>query len=383
MNRVADMNVLLNAFDQCRSGSDWKASTQRYEANVMLKTLEIKQSIESGAYHPSKCKEFILSERGKVRPVKAPAIEDRVVAKAHNQQILLPEIHRRIIYDNGASIQGRGNDFARQRFETHIHKHYRERVEKGLKPYNGGYALFADFTKFFDNVPHEELKGQFHEFTDFPEENALTDLLIDAFAPDVSYMNDEEYAAAMSVPYNSLEHMNYQGPGEKLLHKSLNIGSETSQSGGVYYPHAIDNYFKIVRGEKYYGRYMDDINNINDDKERLKQNRADLEHIASEAGLFINQRKTQIVPLNRPFVWLKVKYRLTESGKLYRLLHHDTIVRERIRIKKHAALIAEGKMSRVEAVHHYRSWRGNAVHYDNYRSIGELDKLFKTLIGGF
>ena len=291
MNRVADMNVLLNAFDQCRSGSDWKASTQRYEANVMLKTLEIKQSIESGAYHPSKCKEFILSERGKVRPVKAPAIEDRVVAKAHNQQILLPEIHRRIIYDNGASIQGRGNDFARQRFETHIHKHYRERVEKGLKPYNGGYALFADFTKFFDNVPHEELKGQFHEFTDFPEENALTDLLIDAFAPDVSYMDDEEYAAAMSVPYNSLEHMNYQGPGEKLLHKSLNIGSETSQSGGVYYPHAIDNYFKIVRGEKYYGRYMDDINNINDDKERLKQNRADLDHIASEAGLFINQRE--------------------------------------------------------------------------------------------
>ena len=81
--------------------------------------------------------------------------------------------------------------------------------------------MFADFTKFFDNVPHEELKGQFHEFTDFPEENALTDLLIDAFAPDVSYMDDEEYAAAMSVPYNSLEHMNYQGPGEKLLHKSI------------------------------------------------------------------------------------------------------------------------------------------------------------------
>lgn len=383
MNRVADMNVLLDAFDQCRSGSDWKASTQRYEANVMLKTLEIKQSIEGGTYRPSKCKEFILSERGKVRPVKAPVIEDRVVAKAHNQQILLPEIHRRIIYDNGASIQNRGNDFARRRFETHIHKHYRERVEKGLKPYNGGHVLFADFTKFFDNIPHDELKEQFHEFTDSSEENALTDLLIDAFAPDVSYMDDEEYAAAMSVPYNSLEHMNYQGTGEKLLHKSLNIGSETSQSGGVYYPYAIDNYFKIVRGEKYYGRYMDDINNINDDKERLIQNRADLEEIAANNGLFINQRKTQIVPLNKPFVWLKVKYRLTESGRLYRLLHHDTIVRERARIKAHAALIAAGKMLREEAVQHYRSWRGNAVRYDSYRSIGELDKLFKTLIGGF
>lgn len=377
------MNVLLNAFDQCRRGSDWKASTQRYEANVMLKTLEIKQSIESGAYRPAKCKEFILSERGKVRPVKAPAIEDRVVAKAHNQQILLPEIRRRIIYDNGASIQDRGNDFARRRFETHIHKHYRERVEKGLKPYNGGYARFSDFTKFFDNLPHEELKEQFHEFTDSQEENALTDTLIDAFAPDVSYMDDAEYAEAMSVPYNSLDHMNYHGTGEKLLHKSLNIGAETSQSGGVYYPYAIDNYFKIVRGEKYYGRYMDDIYNISDDRERLIQNGDALDRMASDAGLFVNKMKTQIVPLNKPFVWLKMKYRLTESGRLYRLLHHDTIVRERVRIKKHAALVAAGKLSKENAVQFYRSWRGDAVRYDNFRSIGELDKLFKTLIGGF
>lgn len=377
MNRVADMNVLLDAFDQCKSGSDWKATTQRYEANTMLKTLELKQNIESGAYRPLKCKEFIQSERGKERPVKAPAIEDRVVAKAHNQQILLPEIRKRIIYDNGASIKKRGNDFAEHRFETHVHKHFRERGD------NGGYILFTDFTKFFDNIPHDELKQQFHEFSDSTEENALTDILIDSFCPDVSYMSDEEYERAMSIPYNSLEHIGYVGPGEKRLKKSLNIGSETSQSGGVYYPHTIDNYFKIVRGVKYYGRYMDDIYMIEDDKELLKEYRYELEEQSRALGLFVNWKKTQIVPLNRPFVWLKVKYRLTETGKLYRSLHHDDIVRERRRIKKYASLIQSGKLPREEAVAAYRSWRGNAEHYDSYDSIGELDKLFKTLIGGF
>lgn len=377
MNRVADMNVLLDAFDQCRRGSDWKASTQRYEANVMLKTLEIKQSIESGSYYPAKCKEFRLSERGKVRPVKAPTIEDRVVAKAHNQHILLPEIRKRIIYDNGASIKDRGNDFVKHRFETHIHKHFRQRGD------NGGYILFADFTKFFDNIPHEQLKGQFYAFCRSPQEEQLTASLIDSFCPDVSFMSDEEFANAMNVPYNSLDHMGYIGTGEKRLRKSLNIGSETSQSGGVYYPYVIDNYFKIVRGVKYYGRYMDDIYIIDDDKELLKEYRRELERISREIGLFINQKKTQIVPLNKPFVWLKVKYTLTDSGKLIRNLHHDAIARERRRIKKYANLVRDGKIPKEDVVAAYRSWRGNAKLYDSGRSIGEMDKLFVSLIGGF
>lgn len=377
MNKVADMNVLLDAFDECRRGSDWKASTQRYEANVMLKTLEMKQGIESGTYRPAKCKEFILSERGKTRPVKAPTIEDRVVAKAHNQQILLPGIMKRIIYDNGASIKNRGNDFEKHRFETHVHKHFRERGD------NGGYILFADFTKFFDNIPHEGLKEQFHEFSDSAEENALTDILIDSFCPDVSYMTEEEYAGAMDVPYNSLDHIGYLGTGEKRLKKSLNIGSETSQSGGVYYPHIIDNYFKIVREVKYYGRYMDDIYIIADDKGLLMQYRKELEEKSRQLGLFINQKKTQIVPLDKPFIWLKVKYRLTGSGKLVRCLYHDAIVRERRRVKSYARLVADGKMSKGDAVAAYKSWRGNAMRYDSYRSIGGMDKLFKALIGKF
>lgn len=378
MNRVADMNVLLSAYDQCRSGKDWKYSAQKYEAAALLETNRLLGKIENGSYRPSKCSEFILHERGHVRDVKAPIFVDRIAAKAHNQAVLLPELRKKIIYDNGSSMKNRGNDFAKRRFETHVRKHFRQRGD------NGGYVLFADFTKYFDNIPHKLLKEQFHELIDSPEENALTDVFIDSYRVDVSYMTDEEFAGAMNVPYNSLEHVGYSGAGEKTLEKSVNIGTETSQSAGVYLPHRIDNYFKIVRGEKYYARYSDDLYIINDDKELLEQYRGDLLRMAKELGIFINPKKTRIVPLNEPFIWLKTEYILIESGRLIRMMPHDAIARERRRIKKYAKLIAGGRITKKESDDWYRSWRRNAsLSYDCYKAIGDMDKFYVALIGRF
>ena len=378
MNRAADMNVLLNSFDDCKEGSDWKASVQRYEANEMLEAFDRKQDLVHRRYKPEKCKEFVLRERGKTRPVKAPAIIDRVVAKAHNQQILLPEIRKRVIYDNSASLKNRGNDVAKRRFETHIHQNYRHRGN------NGGFVFFGDNTKFFDNIPHSQLKEQFYAFCQSEDERWLTDVLIDAFQPDVSYMTDEEYAGAMNVIYNSLEHVGYKGPREKLLAKSCNIGSETSQSGGVYYPHEIDNYFKIVLGVGPYGRYMDDTNIVGDSREELMEYEAIYKQKYREYGLFVNERKTRICPLNKPFVWLKVKYILTDDGQLIRNLSHDAVVRERTRLKAYGRLVEAGILPKEEAANAYRSWRGNATrHYDSYRTIGELDKVAAKELGGF
>ena len=42
------------------------------------------------------------------------------------------------------------------------------------------------------------------------------------------------------------------------MSKSIDIGDQLSQVIGICYPHSIDNYIKYVRGQKFYGRYMDD-----------------------------------------------------------------------------------------------------------------------------
>ena len=243
-----------------------------------------------------------------------------------------------------------------------------------------GYSMEEMFSSAF----YSTRKEQFYEFCCSEEERWLTDVLIDAFQPDVSYMTTEEYAGAMNTIYNSLEHIGYKGPREKLLAKSCNIGSETSQSGGVYYPHYIDNYFKIVLGVDSYGRYMDDTHIIGDTREELQEYEEIYKQKHREYGLFVNEKKTQICPLNKPFIWLKVKYALTEDGRLIRNLSHDSIVRERRKLKAYGRLIAAGILPQDEAANSYRSWRGNAMkHYDSYRTIGELDKLAVQELGGF
>ena len=54
-----------------------------------------------------------------------------------------------MIYDNGASLKNKGIDFSRERFEKHLHMYYREHGS------NDGYVLLMDYSKFYDNIPHE------------------------------------------------------------------------------------------------------------------------------------------------------------------------------------------------------------------------------------
>lgn len=111
------------------------------------------------------------------------------------------------------------------------------------------------------------------------------------------------------------------------MKKSVGIGSQISQISGVYYPTRLDNYCKIVRGMKYYGRYMDDIYIIHESKEFLKGLLNDIRGICDEYGLFINPKKTQIVKLSHGFTFLKIKYSLTETGKVIERISKDSVVR--------------------------------------------------------
>jgi len=369
------MNALLSAGDQCLQGSDWKESVQNYEANAMLYCYGIKRKLLEKTYRPEKGKSFLLNERGRTRYTKAPTVQDRIVGKAVNQVVLLPEILPKLIYDNGASVKGKGNDFGRRRFETQIHRHFRERGD------NGGYVLFGDFSKYFDNLRHDKLKAMFRRVVPNDEEFELLCLMIDAFRPDVSYMSDEEYEGAMGAIFNSLDHIGESGDGSKLLEKGCDIGAELSQTAGVFYPHEMDNYFKIVKGVKYFGRFMDDTSIIGDTMEEMLTYRKWLKEQSEKLGIFLNEKKTRICRLDKPFTWLKIKYRLTETGHLIRCLDHDAIVRERKRIKYLAWAYHEGMVTRKYCEHCYLCWRGGKIKYDSHRSIESLDALYRELIG--
>lgn len=373
---LSDANALIQAFNLTKKESIWKESVQRYEMNLLRNTYQLRNDLRNGKYKQKDFYEFTLNERGKTRYIKSMHISDRVVQRSLCDNILIPQLKNYLIYDNGASLKKKGIDFARNRLETHLHKFYRQNKS------NEGYILLIDYSKFFDNIRHDKLLAYLSEKFKSPEFIDFVHELIDSFSIDVSYLTDEEYKNCLNELYNSIEYAKLPKSaltGEKFMNKSIGIGSQISQIFGVFYPTRVDNYCKIVKGLKFYGRYMDDVYVIHKDKEYLKQLLNEIETISVDLGLFINRKKTQIVKISRGFTFLKIKYNLTETGKIIKRLSPKTITRERRRLKKFKKLLDEGKITYKDIDMAYRSWRGNALRFNSYRSVKNLDRLYEEL----
>jgi hypothetical protein len=166
--------------------------------------------------------------------------------------------------------------------------------------------------------------------------------------------------------------------GEKVMDKSLGIGSQISQISGIFYPTPIDTYCKVVRGCHFYGRYMDDSYVISNNKEYLKSLLEDIIRICADLGIHVNEKKTQICSL-RQFTYLKTNYIFTESGKIIRRMPHDNIVREERKLKSLANLVDNGTIDYHEARTSYSSWRGSAQWYNANRTIENMDNLYNQL----
>ena len=220
-------------------------------------------------------------------------ISDRVLQRALCDYVLNPELFKYLIYDNGASVKGKGIEFSRKRLKVHLQRYFR-------KYGNKGYVLKIDFSKYFDNIPHAILMQKIAEKIKDEDVLSLTSYLISTFEGD-------------------------QGVG---------IGSQLSQTAGIFYPTELDNYCKIVKGCKYYGRYMDDTYIIHPSKEYLKELYKEYKKIAEKLGIIINQKKTQIIRLDKGFIFLQMRYVLSDTGKVAVIPVNKSIVRERRKLKK-------------------------------------------------
>lgn len=344
--------------------------------NLLRNINQTQKEIANGTYEQKDFYEFPLNERGKTRHIKSMHISDRVVQRSVCDNLLIPELERYLIYDNGASMKGRGIHFARKRLTTHLHKYFRKNGS------NEGYILLIDFTKFFDNICHEPLVKEMRAKLGDGEAMKFVEKLIDTFKIDVSYMTDEEYAECLNTIYNALEYAEIDKAkltGEKYMKKSVGIGSQISQISGVFYPTRIDTYCKVVKSLKYYGRYMDDIYIIHKDKEYLKELLTQIQGMCDELGLFINPKKTQIIKLSKGFTFLKIKYILTDTGKVVERISRDGITRMRRKLKKLRKKLDAGEVTFEDVRCAYASWRGDKKHYDSYTTLKNMDKLFNEL----
>ena len=358
----------MNSFYEAKKGCSWKNSVQQYEANFLKNIRHTQLELREKTYRQQDFYCFYLKERGKDRYVRSISFYDRVVQRALCD-LVNPIVEPYLIHDNGASVKKKGIDFARRRIENHLHKYYR-------KYGNKGYALVIDFSKFYDNILHKPLMDMYREIIDDKDIINLINHLVDSFSVDISNYNITENELFDSLAYAKAE---TEKTGEKMMHKSLGIGSQISQISGIYYPSKMDNYCKIVKGIKFYGRYMDDTYIIGNSKEELKSLLDDIDKICKKQGIFINHKKTQLFRLDKGFTFLKIKYRLTDTGHLVRIPVKKNFIRERRKLKSFKNLLDKGLIDFHDIEEQYKSWKGNIQKYDCYKSLKNLDKVFNDL----
>lgn len=243
----------------------------------------------------------------------------------------------------------------RKRFEIHLKKYYRLYG-------NEGYILFGDFSKFYDNVIHKIAKDELLKLFDDDEFiEWLLDVIFDGFKIDVSYMDDDEYGNCLNSLFNKLEYRKIPDElktGQKYMEKSVNIGDQLSQVIGIYYPYPIDNYVKYVRGEKFYGRYMDDWYIMSPDKDILIDILSNIREIAAGLGIHINEKKTRIVKISSTYKFLQVKYSLTKDGNVIKRLNPKRVTALRRKLKKLAVKVRNGDIEYEWVENMFKSWMG-------------------------
>ena len=373
---LSDANNLYRAYKASVKGSKWKETTQKFMMNFLRYIFSIQEDLLNRTLENGPVEEFSLSERGRVRPISSIRIRDRIVRHALCDEILLPEVKKHIIYDNGASIKGRGISHQRERFEVHLRRYYKQYG-------NEGWILFGDFSKFYDNIIHEIAKRELLKLFDDDEFiDWLLTLIFDGFKIDVSYMTDEEYANCMTETFNKLDYREIpkeQLTGEKWMAKSVNIGDQLSQVIGIYYPYRIDNYVKYVRSQKFYGRYMDDWYIMNPSKEELLDLLEHIRVIAAELGIHINEKKTRIVKMSSTYKFLQVKYTLTKDGKIIKRINPERVTTMRRKLKKLAVKAANGEVLYENVENMFRGWMGSFYKLLSRQQRKNLMTLYEDL----
>ena len=368
---IFDGNALFEAYKRAKKGSDWKPQVQRFEMTYLLELSRIQRELKEMTYEFLPSTQFVLNERGKTRVIRGEQIQDRIVKHTLCDEVLNPAVKNFLIYDNGASLVGKGIAFTRKRLLTHLRRYYAQHHS------NDGYILLIDFSKYYDNIRHDILMELMKKYVTDEHSLWLLQKTVDRSKVDVSYMSDDEYENCLDILFNSLLYQEIDQrllTGEKFMGKHLNIGDQVAQTAGIAYPIPIDNFVKIVKGVKFYGRYMDDSYAIHESKEFLEELLKGIVEIAGGLGITVNLKKTRICKLSDHWRFLQIQYSLTDTGRVIQKINPKRLTAMRRKMKKLAP-----KLTEKEFTDFFRSWFKNHYEIMSRYQRNNIETLFNQL----
>ena len=221
---------LLESMYKCKRGVIWKDSVARFIQNSPIEITKLHDELINMTYRMGNPVIFKVYEP-KERIIQSLKFRDKVFQKSLCDNVLIPILKNKFIYDNGASLKGKGYSFSLDRLRVHLQKYYNDTKT------NKGWVLKCDIHHYFDSMVHEIILNKLSKY--FFDERFLF------------YIED------------SLNIYGENGVG-------IGLGSQINQTIALLYLNDLDHFIKEQLYIKYYGRYMDDFYLIHEDKEYLK-----------------------------------------------------------------------------------------------------------------
>lgn len=350
IKNVIHPDALYEAFRKCQRGVAWKASTQKCHYNLLF---EISGSYESLYFRKDIKKGFVRFtrvERGKPRDITSVHITERYVQRSICDNALVPVCTKSVTYSNCASIPGAGIARAENVLLKQLRQFYRQYG-------TDGYIVFFDISGYFDHIVHN---------------NVIADISNLFENPDIIRLYTEFIKA-----FDSIHPKDHQGRG-------LGLGSQVSQTSGIMAGNAVDHFIaECFPLSKEAPRFMDDSYVIVRDKQDALLAIKIVRILYASVGLTLNEKKTRIQPLNRPFEWLKRKIVIKDSGKIIMTLTKATVKRERARLRLHKKYLSEGKMTSASIREQYISFRRQNEQYDCGKMLWRIDQYYQKVFKAY
>ncbi len=334
---IIGFDSLYESMTKCIKGVRWKDSVAHYHLNAIEETLKLEKELHDETYKPKRPKEFTIYAPKK-RDILSVSFRDRVYQRSLNDNAIYPQMSKSFIHDNYACQKGKGTDKCRDRLEAFLHKYY---INFG----GSGFVLYIDIHGYYPNMRHDVAEGSFARKLDPETTRRAVETMRGQYSGDIGYI----------------------------------AGSQMIQIAGISVLDRVDHFVKEQLRCKLYLRYMDDIVLISRDPAYLEGCQRAIVQLLREMGFETNARKTGIRKLEDGIPFLGFTFRLTETGKVLRLISPNNVKNERKRLVRLFRLAEDGKIPVEYVDRHYECWRNHASKGNTWKLLCRMDSCYKNL----
>lgn len=328
-----EFSALYDSMWKCRCGKMKKASVARFVTHGIEESLKLEKEIRDGTYRPRKPKTFTLTYP-KMRPCSSIHIRDRIVQRSLNDNVIYPQMTRNFIWDNMACQKGKGTTKAMDRLNVFLHRFY---INNGNS--NKGWVWQFDVQGYYRSMRHKDARDCFSKKL---EEDTV---------------KNAEGWLQRQYPYD----IGYE-PGSQMV-----------QILGISLLNPFDHAAKERVRAEFYERYMDDGFVISNSKEFLEQCHEIMSEELAKFGMHFHPKKTRIYPLSDGIKILGFRFKLTETGKVIRLINPENVKHERKKLVRMAHKVGKGEITVKKYWECFNAWKAHA-------ELGNSNKVIQRMI---